>query len=180
MSIDEFSQVLAQRVKLLESPAIRERLSLVAANQVSALVKRRVFRDGIAQDGNSIGNYSTKPAWFPAKGKGLPALAPKGKPPSKRAKKTVYSSQGYKGYREMVGRQSNVVDLNLTGSTFNGVGTGVGPSGIPAFGIKTKEAIDIIDGNEQRFNKVTITPNAAEVKAGREAAQNELKFILGL
>ena len=180
MTLDDFSKHLKGQYLLLRDTAVRERLAVVAANRVSALVKRRVFRDGVAQDGSQIGQYSTKPGWFTTSAPGLPKLSPKGKPPSKRAKKTIYSESGYKGYRNEVGRQSAKVDLNLTGSTFNGVGVGVNSDGLPSFGIKTKEAVERINGNEDRFSCITITPNDQERNDGREDALAELKFILGL
>lgn len=180
MTLYDFEKELQARVRLLSDPALRERLAVVAANRVSASVKRRVFRDGIAQDGSPIGQYSTKPGWFTTSAPGLPKLSPKGKPPSNRAKKTIYSEIGYKGYRDAVGRQSNKVDLNLSGSTFNGVGVGVGADGLPAFGIKTKEAVERIEGNEDRFSCITVTPNEQERNEGRSDALAELKVILGI
>jgi hypothetical protein len=180
MTLDDFQKHLQARGRLLRDPALRERLGVVAANRVSALVKRRVFRDGIAQDGSNIGQYSTKPGWFTTSAPGLPKLSPKGKPPSNRAKKTIYSETGYKGYRNELGRQSAKVDLNLSGATFNGVGVGVGADGLPAFGIKTKEAVERIAGNEDRFDCITVTPNEQERSEGRADALEELKFILGI
>ena len=180
MNLSDFGEKLHGLAALLRDPAIRERMSIVAANQVSAEVKRRVFQNGIAQDGSQIGKYSTKEGWFSTSRPGLPKISAKGKPPSNRAKKTLYSATGYKGYREAVGRQSGKVDLNLTGSTFNGVGTGVGRDGLPAFGIKTTEAKNRIAGNEERFDCITVTPNEQERESGREAAKRELQFILGI
>ena len=180
MTLAELQQQLEARAKLLNDAGLKERLAIVASNEVSASVKRRVFRDGIAQDGSQIGSYSTTPARFSISTPGLPKLSPKSKPPSTRAKKTYYSESGYKGFRNAVGRQNQKVDLNLSGATFQGVGTGVAPSGVPAFGIRTKEALQRIEGNEERFNCITITPNELERKAGIEAALRELKFILNI
>ena len=178
MTLDEFSFSMKAKQALLKDPALRERLALVAANAVTVLVKRRVFRDGIAQDGSLIGKYSTKPAYFGIKTPGVPKLAAKGKTP--RAKSSYYAKGGYAEYRQAVGRQSAKVDLNLSGATFLGVGAGVNGSGLPAFGIKTKEAQERIEGNELRFDCVTVTPNEAERQAGRDAATQEIKFILGI
>lgn len=178
MNLKEFSETMQARARLLQDPALRERLGVVAANEVSAIVKRRVFRDGISADGSQIGQYSTKPAYFSVSKPGVPKIAPKGK--TKRAKKTYYSATGYKGYRSAVGRQSGKVDLNMTGATFGGVGVGTAQNGLPAFGIKTNEALQRIEGNEDRFDKVTVTPNESERLAGRDAALRELKFVLGL
>lgn len=180
MDLKEFAETMRVRAALLNDPDLRERLGVVACNQVNAEVKRRVFRDGVAMDGSQIGRYSTKPGYFSISQPGLPKIAPKGKNGSKRAKKTFYSEEGYRGYRQAVGRQVGKVDLNMTGATFNGVGVGVGSNGMPAFGIRTKEALDRIEGNEERFSKITVTPSEQERLEGRNAALRELKFVLGI
>ena len=62
MTPNELSARLRIMQEALQNPALRDRMAVAACNQISALVKRRVFRDGIAQDGGKIGSYSTKPA----------------------------------------------------------------------------------------------------------------------
>jgi len=180
MTLSEFSFNIKAKEALLKDPALRERLAIVAANAVTVLVKRRVFSDGIAQDGSPIGKYSTKEGWFQIDKTGLPKISPKSKRKGGKPTKTYYSESGYAGYRKRVGRQSAFVDLKLTGGTFNAVGTAQGAKGLIAFGIRTELAKDIIEGNELRFDCVTVTPNEAERQAGRDAAIRELKFILGI
>lgn len=180
MDLKEFAETMRVRAALLNDPDLRERLGVVACNEVSAIKKREVFRDGIAMDGSQIGRYSTKPAYFSVSQPGLPKIAPKEKNGSKRAKKTFYLEEGYKGYRQAVGRQGGKVDLNMTGATFNGVGVGVGSNGMPAFGIRTREALVRIEGNEEHFGKNIMTPGENIRLAGRNAALRELKFVLGI
>lgn len=179
MTLDEFVAVLHARAALLRDPALRERLALIAANRVSALVKRRVFQNGTAQDGSAIGQYSTKPGYFSVNNPGVPKIAPKSKV-GRKGNKSFYSETGYAGYRKAVGRQSQKVDLNLSGATFQGVGVGTGLNGLPAFGIKTKEALQRIEGNEDRFDCVTVTPNQQERESAREDVREELRIILGI
>lgn len=171
--------VLRGRVAILQDRALRERLALVAANRVSALVKRRVFQNGTAQDGSSIGDYSTKPAYFSTNKPGVPKIAPKSKV-GRKGNKTYYAAGGYAEYRKAVGRQSAKVDLNLTGATFAAVGVGQSANGLPAFGIKTKEALHRIEGNEDRFNAVTVTPNQQEIESAREDVRKEIRIALGI
>lgn len=180
MTLDDFSKTMSERAALLADPSLRERLAVVAANTVIVLVKRRVFRDGIAQDGSLIGKYSTTEAWYPIFKPGVPKISPKGKPENSKAKKTFYSETGYSGYRARLGRQNSKVDLNLSGGTFNAVKIGVGEKGITGMGVITALARDIIEGNEARFDCVTVTPNEEERAAGRDAAKRELEFILGI
>ena len=87
MTPNELSARLRIMQEALQNPALRDRMAVAACNQISALVKRRVFRDGIAQDGGKIGSYSTKPAYFSTSIPGLPKVAPKGK--AKRAKRPI-------------------------------------------------------------------------------------------
>lgn len=87
MDLKEFAETMRVRAALLNDPDLRERLGVVACNQVNAEVKRRVFRDGVAMDGSQIGRYSTKPGYFSVSQPGLPKIAPKGKNGSKREKK---------------------------------------------------------------------------------------------
>lgn len=175
MNLADFSDLMRARARLLQDPALRERLALVAANAITVSVKRRVFQNGIAQDGSLIGSYSTKPAYFSTGVRGLPKISPKGK--TKRAIRSFYSESGYKGFRDAVGRQSGKVDLNLTGATFSGVGVGVGRNGLPAFGVKTNDALKKIQGNEQRFDCVTITPNDDERQEAHDAVRREINYL---
>ncbi len=179
MTSTEMVAVLRGRIAILQDRALRERLALVAANRVSALVKRRVFQNGTAQDGSAIGDYSTKPAYFATNKPGVPKIAPKSKV-GRKGNKTYYAAGGYAEYRKAAGRQSAKVDLNLTGATFAGVGVGQSGNGLPAFGIKTKEALQRIEGNEDRFNCVTVTPNQEEIESAREDVRKEIRITLGI
>lgn len=176
MTLNEFVAVLNARAALLNDKALRERLALVAANRVSALVKRRVFQNGTAQSGSAIGSYSKKPAYFAINRPGLPKISPKSKV-GRKGNKTYYAAGGYAEFRAAAGRQSSKVDLNLTGATFNGVGVGTGSGNLPAFGIKTGEALDRIEGNEKRFSAVIVTPNLQEMESAREDVREELRII---
>ena len=179
MTGTEFAAILRQRAAILQNSALRERLALVAAMRVSALVKRRVFQNGAAQDGSQIGTYSRKPGYFPTNTPGLPKIAPKSKV-GRKGNKTYYAAGGYAEYRKAAGRQSAKVDLNLTGATFFGVGVGTGTNALPAFGIKTKEALDRIEGNEARFDAVTVTPNKEEIESAHEDVRKEIRIALGI
>lgn len=179
MTNQELVAVLRGRIAALQNPALRERLAIVAANRVSALVKRRVFQNGLAQDGSKIGTYSTKPAYFATNKPGVPKIAPKSKV-GRKGNKTYYAAGGYAEYRKAAGRQSQTVDLNLTGATFSGVGVGQAANRLPGFGIKTKEALQRIEGNEARFDAVTVTPNKEEIESARKDVRKEIRIILGI
>lgn len=180
MTLEEFVELNKAKIRLLEDRELNERLGVVACNRVSALVKRRVFSEGEAQDGSKIGSYSTKEGWFTTNTPGLPKLSPKGKGPKPRAKKTVYQEQGYKGFRTAVGRQSSYVDLNLTGSLFRSVGVGQGRGGTIAFGIKNDASADIMQGHEEKYSKIIATPNAQEIESAHDDVREELAIILRL
>jgi len=177
MTLEEFIEANRAKIRLLEDRALNERLGVVACNRISALVKRRVYRDGIAQNGSPIGRYSTKEGYFTTSLPGLPKIAPKSKV-GRKGNKTFYSKTGYKGYREAVGRQSETVDLNLTGATFQATGVGQGQGGKIAFGIKNRRAAEIMDSNEQRFGKIIASPNQTEVESAHDDVREELAIIL--
>lgn len=180
MSLEEFIALNKAKIQLLQDRELNERLGIVACNRVSALVKRRVFSDGVAQDGSKIGSYSTKEGWFSINTPGIPKLTAKGKGEKPRAKKTFYSERGYRGFREAVGRQSSYVDLNLSGSLFRSVGVGQGSAGNIAFGIKNAPSADIMDGHEEKYGKIILSPNREEIESAHEDVREELAIILKL
>lgn len=116
------------------------RVILVSATKLLASMKNRIFRDGKATDGSAIGSYSTEPFYasrsrFIQKG----AFRPQGKAGEKaniktkvfdvttrKAKnvvikkdhterKTMYLKDGYKQFRDVQGRSTDTVNLQMKG-----------------------------------------------------------------
>ena len=148
---------------------------LPATLNVEANLRRRVFNEGVKADGTSIGKYSTSPMYLhiataqSTYGSTLPlsGIAPRGKPSAgkKRGAKarkvrgevvplqSRYYPGGYAEFRREMGRQSDHVDLMLSGELAGSIRTGrVGDEAVISF--VNDEAREKADGNEIRFGNV--------------------------
>ncbi|MGB0863367.1 MAG: hypothetical protein ACPGXZ_10635 [Saprospiraceae bacterium] len=160
---------------ILESQSTMQRVQVVATKAMEAEHKSRIFTDGKASDGSEIGKYSKKETHISVPVVGLPSIKPKGK--TRKAKKTKYYADGYKGFREDVGRQTAKVDLNLTGTTASQLQTGKSQNAT-TYGFTQQRAVDIMQGNEKRYRKEIIKPSVAERNVAHNAAQREIKQLL--
>lgn len=163
-------------------------LALVAAKELEAVMKRRIFQDGKAQNGQQIGKYSTKPIYVnPNKPKkGLPKsklskLKPRGKDPKSgtrfkngKPRKTHYLDKGYSGLRRVFGRQNSKVDLNLTGSLRLSIKT---VSRRSAAAVVFTDAADQAKarGNERRFRKRIFSPSLSEKELVFRTIRNQIR-----
>lgn len=162
----------------------RRRIQTAASIVVLAEMKQRIFSDGIATDGSAIGQYSTNPFYQnPDDLVGVPSsqVKPLGKNGSatfKNGKKKVtrYLPQGYAELREILGRQAETVDLNLSGSLERDFTIGDNDGNI-AVGIINEESIQKMDDNEERFGKEISFPTDDEIEKGNNAASIEIGEI---
>lgn len=180
---------LLNRLKLLQlvvgNPETQKRVSTAAAFTVLAQYKRRIFVDGLASDGSKIGQYSTKQFYQnPNKltGVSIGGVSPLGKNgldtfKNGKKKKTRYLSNGYKELRELTGRQSDFVDLNFSGSTEGSIQVGASGDAV-VIGFINDKAVEIMQGNEERFGKEIIAVSDEEREIGIKAARNELLAII--
>jgi hypothetical protein len=161
------------------------RVSTAAALTMLAKLKQRVFRLGLDSSDNPIGSYSTGPFYQnPTKLVGVPAggVKPQGKNglsifKNGKPKKTRYLNQGYKELRELVGRQSDYVDLNFSGSLQLSMQVGF-RGNVAVFGFTNQEGIDKMEQNEIRFSTTISEPTEEELELSRRAAANELIAII--
>jgi hypothetical protein len=177
------------RLKLLEEVIANEntarRISQVAAFQVIAEYKQRIFFNGLDSTGDEIGQYSVNPFYInpltltTVKASGI---KPEGKNGNKVFKngnphKTKYLADGYKELRNLTGRNSDKVDLNFSGSLFQSIK--IVEKGLESVVTYTNSDLaEIMEGNEIRFSKEIATVSDAELEQGQEAARNELLAIL--
>lgn len=170
---------------VLNSDSTRTRLSQVAAFAVIAEYKDRIFTQGLTTDGTKIGRYSTVPFYQnPNSLIGVPkgGVSPLGKNGQSRFKngknkKTRYLPSGYAELRELTGRQSNTVDLNLSGSLSQSIQV-VEDGGLFKVRYTIPEEAEKMEANERRFGVVISEPSEEEREAGIRAAAEELEFIL--
>lgn len=117
MTFKQWQKQLDKSVKDIKN--FTEPLKL-AAYTTTAKMGERIFDEGKTQSGQNIGSYSTKPIYVSLSVAPKPKGAPTGKSGKSKFKdgkghKSKYFDDGYKGYRDNVGRQTGFVDLSLTG-----------------------------------------------------------------
>ena len=154
----------------------KSQLSLEAVLRLEAQYKRRIFLTGRTTNGRRIGKYSEKPIYVSVEGAKKrygsqirsSSLKPSGK--NKRPKfqngkrkKSQYFEDGYKGFREQVGRQTKHVDLNLTGDLQSSIKTGKRQRSV-RMGFLNPSAADLVDNLEAKYGDV-FTVSKAESEA---------------
>lgn len=172
--------------RVIETPEIARRISNVAANEVIADYKERIFVFGEDSNNNQIGTYSTNPFYInPLTLIGVaaddvkPLEGKTGKKVFASGKKhvTKYLPQGYKQLRELTDRGSQKVDLNFSGSMFLSIK--IENDGLNAVIRFTDDrSAQIMEAQEIRFGKTISEPTELERKKGAETASNELRIIL--
>jgi hypothetical protein len=189
MNSDDLLRKLYAQKAVLESTATAERVGFVACNTVAGLHQQRIFDEGKATDGSSIGNYSQTPIYVNPKKVQRGSVrraglgSPKGKTgrtvfaSSQKPHKTVYFGAGYSGFRNAVGRQTAKVDLNLTGASAASLKV-VRKGRTYAYGFTNRERMNILKGNEKRFAKTILQTSEKEKRMGARAAKQEIERIL--
>ena len=171
--------------RLLDSKAIQNRVTTVAALEVFADYKDRIFKEGRASDESRIGDYDTKP-YYVSKSqlKGLPKskFKPKGKNgkakfKNGKTKKSTYVKKGYFEFRKVAGRQNRFVDLNLTGASARSIQLGTQGTFV-VFGFTDDKRRKILEANELRFKKNIFSLSLQERKTFQIAAIREIRFII--
>lgn len=155
IDIEKLSKQYAEAIEA--SLQERSRMADVAMNTFLADTITRIFTDGKDVNGADIGQYSTKPMYFPVENKfgsqiRSSSLKPRGKNGSKD-RKSMYFPGGYKEFRSTVGRRSDKVDLALTMELMNDLK--LYRDGDKLFvGVSQDLSANKIAGNEKRFGKV--------------------------
>jgi len=182
MTLSERLEILSE---VVNNDNTARRISQVAAIQVIAEYKQRIFFNGLDSNGDEIGQYSVNPFYInPLSLTTVAAdgVIPEGKNGQKVFKngnphKTKYLTKGYAELRNLTDRQSDKVDLNFSGSLFKSIK--VTESGtLSAITYTNDELAEIMEGNETRFGKDISTVSTDERELGETAARNELLAIL--
>jgi hypothetical protein len=182
MTLSERLEILSE---VVNNDNTARRISQVAAIQVIAEYKQRIFLNGLDSSGSAIGQYSVNPFYInPLTLTTVAAdgVIPEGKNGQKVFKngnphKTKYLTQGYKQLRQLTDRNSETVDLNFSGSLFESIK--VTESGtVSAITYTNDELAGIMETNEARFGKDISTVSETEREIGEVAARNELLAIL--
>jgi len=182
MTLSERLEILSE---VVNNDNTARRISQVAAIQVIAEYKQRIFFNGLDTSGGAIGTYSVNP--FYINPLSLTTVSASGiKPQGKNGQsvfkngnphKTKYLTQGYKELRDLTGRQSGTVDLNFSGSLFQSIKVTENAS-VSAITYTNDEMANIMEFQEERFAKDISTVSNEERELGETAARNELLAIL--
>lgn len=185
--MDSLLERLEALREVINDDATARRISQVAAFRVIAEYKQRIFSDGLATDGDAIGQYSVNPFYINPNNPVLSGVASSGiKPVGKygqtvfkngKPHKTKYLANGYAQLREETGRQSSTVDLNFSGSLFGSIKV-VEVSNVSFVSYTNPELAARMRWQELHFAKDIATVSDAEREAGEEAARDELLAIL--
>ena len=164
--IDALSDIKAERV--LDS------ILLPAANKVIAQFKRRVFNDGEAASGAKIGNYSTKPAEF-----SMQQFVKKSTfIGDSDGGDTMQFEGGYKEFRQLQGRQTEFVDLRLSGSLENSIQLVKDDDNAVLIAITSEGEAKKARENEKRFRKSIFSLSENEKKTFNEALLSRAEKII--
>ena len=182
MTLSERLEILSE---VVNNDNTARRISQVAAIQVIAEYKQRIFFNGLDTNGDEIGQYSVNPFYInPLSLTTVSAggIKPEGKNGNTVFKngnphKTKYLTDGYKELRNLTGRNSDKVDLNFSGSLFQSIK--VVEKELESVVTYTNSTLaEIMEGNETRFSKEISTVSNEERELGETAARNELLAIL--
>lgn len=100
------------------SQKLYEEIGVPADNKLLGTIKNRIILDGKNSAGQSTGHYSTTPAYF-SRDQFIQAgkFQPKGKNGKDgKPHKTMYFPDGYKGLRQLQGRETSFKNNEYTGS----------------------------------------------------------------
>jgi hypothetical protein len=122
MAFEQLTERLNEIAKKLDE-AVPEVALVQSFTELQADFLQRVFVDGTASDGSKIGDYSTKPEYFTknqfVKTAAFKAQGKNGDTKFKtvtRPRTSMYLKGGYKEFRDVQGRPTNTVNLDLSGS----------------------------------------------------------------
>lgn len=171
-------------------------------NQAVMLVeidmKRRVFQKGLDNNNTSIGQYSKKPTYFSIQGLQkqfgsqirTSALKPKGNPKATKGtkesgkfkngktKKSQFFEDGYSGLRDAMGRQTDYVDLSLSGNLENSLKSGR-TSESAVLGFTNSEASKLAKIlEEDKYKKTIFSVSASELEKSSQLVEEAIDEII--
>jgi len=179
------SVVSALQAKLL-TIADKNNVVRIVATTMAAKVAKRIFVNGQSADGGKIGTYSTKPIYVDPKNSPK-KFSGKGKNDKRASKdhKTRYFEDGYKGFREFIGRESSFVNLSLSRHMANSFTSGIDnklPVATPlgyGIGFLNSEYTDRANYFETKYGKRIFALTELEKDSVKKVAEQEVHKIFG-
>lgn len=181
--LSRFAENLGSKVDEVESVGIK---------QAEALLKERVFTNGIATDGNPIGQYSSKAGYY-----GIKAFDVTGafKPTGKSAKilksgvglkqgtvgnkprKTMYLGGGYRQLRAIQGKRTDTVNLQYKNDLKDSIQTAKSADGTE-MAVYGDKQVEKKQGAEKHFSKVIFSMGDAEIEKVVDAMNEHVDRIV--
>jgi hypothetical protein len=163
MTWDEF---ISQQEQFLQEIVSEGQAFGVAVSGTHADVSKRIFVEGMASNGEPIGEYSDDKPIYVNPNASPVKFTPEGKPGSrvnKQNRRTKYFAS-YKAFRGAIGRENAFVNLRLTNILQNDFNTGLVQISAVKWEaiVKNKVNADKVEGNEGRFKKPIFATTQAE------------------
>lgn len=182
ISFEEF-QIKMQMFSNLKNVQIENRILIASMKAVEGSLKERIFNDGLDTSQNQIASqYRSKKQKY-TKDDFTGTIVSKFSPTTTVKKKdgTVVPAMkfaNYAAFRQHVGRQTDYVDLSLSGSLMGNITTGVsgGNVVIGLSSIEESKKRKKIEG--ELYGKKIFTPSQADIKEGEFALNLEIINIL--
>lgn len=184
ITVSEFIQKL-QEFERIRDVNITERLLITAGNAMLASLKGRIFDDGLATNMQKISDHYrwqkkkyTREDFQGVKGSRFNANTTIKDRQTGKEEPAMFIPDAYEGFRRLAGRQTNYVDLELTGSLKNSIQLGKSGSNV-VIGITSKFQSDKRKEIENGIYKKDIfKPSEPDKQEFRSAILKEIKFLL--
>lgn len=189
MTFEEYNNRLQTLPTALTQRAV-EAIITPAVNEVLAELKNRIVRNGQNSNGQEIGKYSQKQAYFTREQfDRRSSFKPKGKANSGnfkngKARKSMFIPTGYKGLRDIQGKPTDNIKANYTGSTMAAYQLQAKGESI-VIGMTDNKSSEIRKGLEKQKKQDIYKPSVVEIENYRanvftQFKELNLKIITGV
>lgn len=183
MTVQEFIKRL-QEYEKIRDVQVSERILIAGANAMYASMLDRIFDEGKATNEQLIQkgyrwqkNKYTREDFQGVKGAGFsPNTTVKDKKTGKE-EPAMYIPGGYAGFRRLAGRQTEYVDLSLTGSLMGNIKVGKDGNDV-VIGLSSLKEVKKKDKMEALYKKPIFKPSANDIQEAKDAMLAEIKFML--
>lgn len=148
----------------------------IAILDVEADIKQRVHLDGKDALGNNIGQYSTTPGYFSVEGSRkkygsqVPTSKLRGRGKNKRGqkfangnpRKSMYFEEGYSGFRRLLDRPTDKVNLKFTGNMTGSIASGSNGN-VATIAFTNPEASELARAHEERYDVPIFEASGEEI-----------------
>ncbi len=183
MTIQDFILRL-QKLEEVRDVQISERILIAGANEMLASLKDRIFDEGKdTAEGQISSRYRwqkkkyTREDFEGVKGSGFRANTTVKEKGSSTPVPAMFIEDGYEGFRKLAGRQTEYVDLELTGSLRNNIRVGKDGDKV-VIGLTSAKESEKRKKLEKLYKKDIFKPSKQDTLAAQKAMLKEIRFLL--